>query len=89
MLLENVLGTYVKEIMFKIKSNEIDKEFCDTIEQLTQKYNEGNVILSSVLEDMTEKISLLMVCEKKVKADILRELQKIDKIKNTIEIKFR
>ena len=89
MLLEDVLGTYVREIMYKIKYDDIDKEFCDTMERLIKENGNGNVVLSSLLEDVEDKISLMMVCEKKVNANILRELQKIDKIKNTIEIKYR
>ena len=85
MLLEGVMDKYSKGIIFSIKVEDVDEEFCSTIETLTNKHK-GKSTIAIVVEDSAEDISLTMKSEKKVNIKaMIAELKKIEKIRK-IEI---
>ena len=84
-MLDEVLGRYAKGIVFSIRVEDIDEEFCQTIEAMVNKHK-GNTSITLVVEDTAKDLSLRMMAEKKVDIrTMLQELKKIEKIRK-IEI---
>ena len=83
--IKGVMDKYSKGIIFSIKVEDVDEEFCSTIETLTNKHK-GKSTIAIVVEDSAEDISLTMKSEKKVNIKaMIAELKKIEKIRK-IEI---
>jgi hypothetical protein len=84
-MLDEVLDRYAKGIVFSIRVEDIDENFCQTMETMVNKHK-GNTSIALVVEDVVNDLSLRMMSEKKVNIKVmLQELKKIDKIRK-IEI---
>jgi hypothetical protein len=71
--------------VFSIRVEDIDENFCQTMETMVNKHK-GNTSIALVVEDVVNDLSLRMMSEKKVNIKVmLQELKKIDKIRK-IEI---
>ena len=84
-MLDEVLDRYAKGIVFSIRVEDIDENFCQAMETMVNKHK-GNTSIALVVEDVVNDLSLRMMSEKKVNIKVmLQELKKIDKIRK-IEI---